>query len=218
MAGEIVFRYVTRAELANFYCTYWAGHGRLPEIVSVARTLGANPIQLQGLLNDKDWRTTVVKRGVPLSARFIMSDEQFKCLAIITDPTRKGGLAARLKLAGVSYACHNNWMNQPEYRKAYMALAEAIIENSLADVNTGLADAATRGDISAIKFFYELTGRYNPKEQTQIDTMSVLMKVVEIISKHVTDPDTLTAIAGEMSLLTAVAGGNSVIPLREIGG
>jgi hypothetical protein len=91
-----------------------------------------------------------------------------------------------------------------------MALAEAILENSLADVNTGLADAAARGDVPAIKFFYELTGRYRPQDAQQLDVMGMLYKVVEIVSKHVTDPVALEKIAGDLKLLSAVAGGPAI--------
>jgi hypothetical protein len=51
---------------------------------------------------------------------------------------------------------------------------------------------------SAIKFYYEVTGRYNPRLQVDVNVDSVMNRVVEIIQKHVRDPQVLMAIADDL--------------------
>lgn len=199
---------VSKQDMFNYFIGVWTAKGVIPNPVEAARGMGGvNPAAVQAFLSEDEWRRKLVIRGLPLTKRTMLTEEQLKTLAIITNPELKGGLAARLKLAGVGHAKHSSWMNDPQYRECYNALAMQILDNALADVNMGLANSAARGDVAAVKFFYEVTGRYRPGDMPQQgqDVMQVLVKVVDIISKHVTDPVTLEKIAGEMTLLAAVA-------------
>jgi hypothetical protein len=196
---------ITKEDALNYYYMYWNTKGILPNVADVALQFDVNPVVVQNMVNSDSFRRSLVVRGVPLSKQSVLSPEQLKCVAIITDPTRKGGLKSRLREAGVSYPTYLSWMAQSEFRDSVNKLAERILENSLADVNTGLVEAATKGDVGAIKFFYELTGRYDPTNKQVMDVMSVLAQVVEIIQRHVTDPEKLEAMASELTMLSAVA-------------
>lgn len=208
MAGSEL-NVVSREELLNFYTYWWNDgpeRGTLPKLFTVARHFSANPVALQNIVEDDSFRRTLALRGLPLDKKQLLDPIQFKCIAILTDPTIRGGLAARLKVAGVSYQQYRAWMQVPQFKDAVTSAAEQVLENNYSSVNLGLVNAAERGDVAAIKFYYEVTGKYNPADRQVMDVMSVLSKVVEIISLRVSDPETLNLIASDLSMLGTTAG------------
>jgi hypothetical protein len=196
---------ITKQDALDYYYLHWNTRGVLPNVADVALQFDVNPVVVQNLVNSDSFRRSLIVRGVPLSKKSVLSSEQLKCIAIVTDPTRKGGLKSRLREAGIPYPTYQSWMVQPEFRDSVNKLAERILENSFADVNTGLVEAATKGDVAAVKFYYELTGRYDPANKQVMDVMSVLAQVVEIIQRHVSDPKILESMANELTMLSAVA-------------
>ncbi len=66
-----------------------------------------------------------------------------------------------------------------------------------ADANVGLVKAVESGDLTAIKFQMELTGRYNPRIDVNVNVEGLLARVVDIVARHVT-PEVMEAIANEL--------------------
>jgi hypothetical protein len=62
------------------------------------------------------------------------------------------------------------------------------------------------GDMKAITFVNQLTGRYDPNARVNLDVPSLLMQVQDIILRHVKDPITKRNNARE---LIALANGQS---------
>jgi len=74
-----------------------------------------------------------------------------------------------------------------------------------------MADAALgqmvqQGDMKAITFLNQLTGRFDPNAKANLDVPALLMQVQDIILRHVLDPATKRNIARE---LIALASGQS---------
>jgi hypothetical protein len=96
-----------------------------------------------------------------------------------------------------------------------------MLTDSYVDMQRALVGQATKGDINAIKFAYELTGRWNPNAGQIMETREVIGAVVEIIQKYVTEPEQLTKIATEMQFLATRAGlnvGGQALELESIEG
>lgn len=198
---------ISEEDLLNYYTTTYQGSGILPTVAAVALALNANPVAIQAIVESNSFRVKAVgSRGLPIPKKSLLSPEQFRAVAIITDPTIGGGLGSRLRMAGITYAKYNNWMLQTEFKEAVNTLAEKILSNSLADVNMGLVGAAAKGDVAAIKFYYEVTGRYNPNDQKVLDVLSVLNSVIEILQEEIRDPATLQAIATKMQFMMSKTG------------
>jgi hypothetical protein len=60
--------------------------------------------------------------------------------------------------------------------------------------------------MKAITFLNQLTGRFDASKQNSIDIVSVMMKVQDVILRHVRDPEVKRNIARE---LIAIANGQS---------
>jgi hypothetical protein len=55
------------------------------------------------------------------------------------------------------------------------------------------------GNVASVKTMYEITGRFRPNEEAQIDIRRVLHTFIEVIQKYVKDPIVLHAIATDLS-------------------
>jgi hypothetical protein len=56
-----------------------------------------------------------------------------------------------------------------------------------------------------------MTGRYDPRAQSEVNVGAIMVRLVEVIQRHIKDPEIIRAIAAEF---TEVA--PSAKPLREL--
>lgn len=90
------------------------------------------------------------------------------------------------------------WKRQPAIA-AY--IRERVTETFKHDdykFNIGLMNKVEQGDVSALKFYAELTGLYNPKLEVTMNVPEVVGVLFEIISKYVTDPEVLSQIGEDL--------------------
>ena len=117
----------------------------------------------------------------------------------------------KLHELGVAPHEYQAWLRDPVYQSYIRTRAEAMLGDSLHESHLALIERVRSGDISAIKYFNEITGRYNPNAGDKADVNSVIMLIVEVIQRHVHDPKLLQLLADDISLIaggvTAVSGG-----------
>lgn len=133
-----------------------------------------------------------------------ISTEQQYCIAILTDPTHSAKtLSQKLKLAGVPYAKYRNWLKQPTFARYLNNITEGLLTDHAGDLHTVLMNKALNGDINAIKYVHELSGRHDPNHRQVEDLLVIVDRLIEIISQEITDQAVLTRIANKMNLVMA---------------
>lgn len=183
---------------------------KIDEIFNEHRDMFENPLQLAKILDHADFKHGILSRGVPWIRPNRLSAEQMYVLAHVLDPTVAGGLAKKLKNLGYSYVTWTAWMKNPEFRSMVASLSADQLEEHAPMIQQALLQTAEKGDMNAIKFYYEITQRWDPNSKNAMDVMAVLSRIVEIITKHVTDPSTLAKIGAEVQMLANTAlGGNN---------
>jgi len=149
--------------------------------------------------------------------------KQHMAIAIICQPMGRKGLMTRLKEAGITQRQYNTWMKNPIFASIVKRATEDIIENAQPLAHEALIKALEKGDMKAVEYFNQMSGRYNPSREAQLDIQSVLVQVIEIIQRNVKDPVALQNIAAEMQLMAAgqklsitgeVLNGNDYVPAR----
>jgi hypothetical protein len=120
---------------------------------------------------------------------------------------------------GITTSEYNTWLRDPLYREYCLARAEELLESSQHIAHLSLIDRVAQGDLGAIKYFNSMTGRYreNGASPVQINLSNTnnygedkLIAVVEIIQRHVKDPDVLAAIGADILALREGAPGTPV--------
>jgi hypothetical protein len=112
-------------------------------------------------------------------------------------------LAKRLKISSSELA---GWMNQKEFGHAMKVKSEENLQKFIPMADAALGQLVQQGDMKAITFVNQLTGRFDPNARQQLDVPSLLLQVQDIVLRHVLDPVVKRNIARE---LIALASGQS---------
>jgi hypothetical protein len=112
-------------------------------------------------------------------------------------------LAKRMK---ISVNEIDGWMRQKEFAAAMVAKSEDNLKKYLPMADAALGQLVQQGDMKAITFINQMTGRFDPNAKQNLDVPALLMQVQDIILRHVLDPAVKRNIARE---LIALASGQS---------
>jgi len=174
---------------------------KAPDIYAEHKDHYENVLQVAAIFEHEDFIVQACRRGIPWKKRKGLTTKQLLALQAVMNPGATGTLTARLRSVNVSPSTWAIWMKDPTFKSYYTAMGSSVLEEAVPMMKTSLANLATKGDLNAIKFAMEVTGEYNPANQAAIEVKAVLAAVVEIISKHVTDAETLTKIGFDLSAL-----------------
>jgi hypothetical protein len=106
----------------------------------------------------------------------------------------------------------DGWMRQKEFASAMSAKSKENLDKYLPLADQALGQLVQQGDMKAITFINQLTGRFDPNKQQAIDLPSIMIQIQDIVLRHVRDPIAKRNIARE---LIALAQGQS--PMSAIG-
>jgi len=129
-----------------------------------------------------------------------LEPRQLLALSVMTDTTQRLTLETRLRRAGISKSEWQNWMRNKKFRAKFENIARETFIRSQSMIDLQLASGALEGKLDFIKYYNEVSGRHDPNKQAKVEVRAVLAAVVEIITRNVTDPETLNRISSEMQL------------------
>lgn len=170
-----------------------------PDIYADHKDFYDDVLQIAGIMETPAFKTGVQRRGVPWKRRKGLDTRQMLALQAVMSSGGKESLNQRLKKIGVARTTWDAWMKDGQFASYVTAMGNDALTEAIPVMKTSLVNLATSGDLNAIRFALEVTGEYNPANQAVIEVRTVLAQVVEIISKHVTDPEALTRIGFELS-------------------
>lgn len=136
----------------------------------------------------------------------VLTEQQLTVANVMLDVLDKRSRLKKLTELGVSTAEYNSWLRDPLYRRYCLERSEGILEEAQPIAHLSLVDRVTQGDLSAIKYLNSMTGRYREKTSAGVEVnvnniqagSDLLIKVVEVIQRHVKDPDLLSAIGDDI--------------------
>lgn len=112
----------------------------------------------------------------------------------------------KLQDLGVGTVTYNAWLRDPVFKDYLHRRAEQLIGDNQHEVDTALLDRVRAGDLKAIAYYNEYTGRFTQQSRTQsanIDVGSVIVKILEIIDEVVTAPSEKREISIKLKQLIA---------------
>lgn len=132
-----------------------------------------------------------------------LTDQQMHAIAIMLDPYDRRSDAKKLADAGIKTRQWSTWLLDETFATYVNDRAERLLASSNFEAHKGLIKGARNGNVAAAKALHEITGRYRPNEEQQIDIRRVLHTFIEVIQKFVKDPIVLHAIAMELSQIAS---------------
>jgi hypothetical protein len=152
--------------------------------------------------NKPRFQAALEKRGLEFQndSKFL-TPTQLLLVNMLLNVEDKKSLRQKLDLLGINMAKYQTWLRDPVFHNYLTMRTEQLFENSDHDAYKSLIQAVTRGDVTAMKLFFEMRGIYSPRLDVNVNIESIVYRLVEVVGKHVKDPAILTAIADEVEQL-----------------
>lgn len=166
----------------------------IPDIRAIAKYMGTKPsaAKISKVVATEEYKQAMFARGINVRKNKGILPEQSYALEIITDPSRKNqDLGKKLASAGVSYTQWRSWLKDPLFSKAFNTITENMLSEHQGDVHVALVNRAISGDMRAIEYFNQVTGRFDPNRTQVLNLQSIISGLLEIITREVTDQPTL---------------------------
>ena len=128
-----------------------------------------------------EYRSGMAKRGIEVNANVSeLTQEQLACISVLTDYTDRRGVTSKLKALGISSSVYRGWLKQWPFNDAIRRIAAQGLSEAVPMAETALAEKAANGNINALKYLFEVTGRYNPQQQQAIDAQELIAIMVDV--------------------------------------
>lgn len=174
---------------------FWHQKKRYPLDEELVQKFGFTKTQLLQMHNSKYYDRCLKDRGITREDRDL-SERQVAAISVITNFSDQRPTSVKLVSIGVSEEELNGWYSNPIFQRELAARADSILDNIFPEAQAQLARQIKAGSFPALKFYYEITGRAQSPET--VNVKMAMMRLIEIVQKHVQDPDILRAIASDM--------------------
>jgi len=145
------------------------------------------------------WHAALALKGM-MKKGSGLTFEQLRALRFLTDVTQRGDLEQKLRKLGISWEVYQNWMRDAKFKSQFQAAAESILDEAQTPVAIALAKSAISGKLESIKYFHQITGKYQSQDSQNVEKFMV--GLVEILQGELSDyPELLRTIAGRLTAL-----------------
>jgi len=201
-----------QVQLLNFCEQYWHLHSTVPSEDFCAEN-GLDRRFYQKAFKSREFREALLARGIkirgvtvgnsPYEKMHALTEEQLTVANVLLDRDDNRSRKKKLADLGVSSAQLNAWYKDPAFQNYLRERTEGMLgENGATEADLALLDALRAGDLNAVKYFNEFSGRYRPGQNTdQVDVKQLLQLFVEVVQKHVADPALQSAIAQDLLMI-----------------
>ncbi len=157
-------------------------------------------LKIRGIDPDRDRPSSESRQSKNRKGRAKrLSDIQLATIALILNPADTRSVTDKLESLGVNPGTYAGWKKSKVFTEYMTQQGQSLFGEFMPDMDNALVSRATKGNLQAIKFAYEVSGRYRPqKDQSMQNVGLLLVKIVEVIQKHVRDPLIIQAIAEDV--------------------
>ena len=203
-SGEVGPRLVKK--LMPWFEAYWHQFHRYPSNAEIIQRYGFTLEQVQILESNKFWLQSLDRRGISRPGRqdLFLTDRQIAAVSIITNFSDTRSLPAKLANAGISEQELDGYYKEPKFVEELRVRTDEVLGNIQPNAVAELGRQINRGSFPALKFYMEITGQAQSPES--LNARRLLQLLIEVIQKHVKDPDVLKAIGDEMDSLRKIQG------------
>lgn len=201
----------TEKKLIQFYEIQWHLRSYVPTIEELSRVLNVKQIEINAMLI----RPPVVKaldaRGIKWRQHTQEDLTATQVAAAVTmmnfADTRSNSV--KLDELGIVPETYYAWLNDPQFKNLVDSLANRNLVNIRPTAIGELTKKINGGDWQAVKYYLDVTGEFIGNETPQSEHLIVML--IEIIQRHVKDPEVIAAIAQDIKL----ASGNRTLEVTH---
>lgn len=149
------------------------------------------------------FQSALEKRGMEFKDDSkLLSPTQLVLVNMLLNVEDKKSLRQKLDMLGIKVSQYQGWLRDPAFHSYLTMRTEQLFENSDHDAYKALIQSVIRGDVQAMKLFFEMRGIWSPKLDVNINVETIVYQLVEIVGRHVKNPEMLRAIADDVEQLS----------------
>ena len=193
--------------------------GMIPAYEMIAARTGEKVQYVKGVIEKNALaRKRLIAAGVDLEvdrSAEVLTPEQLLAANVVLNSHDKKSLREKLDMLGISSQQWHAWMRQPGFSQYMTKRAESAFESNDHAAYSALQEAVEEGSMDAVKFHFEMRGKYKKSIDVNVNVEEILTHVVEIVAKHVKDPDVILAVANDIEALEVESnkeGSRHVVP------
>lgn len=190
-------------QIIGFCESQWFLRGSLPTPETLSDKFNMTSKAITLFLSRDEVKASFNARGIPIIQGRDLTAEQVTVINLMLNLSDTRSERKKLADSDVTARQWEAWKRDPKVREYMRTRSEDILNGAIPEAHIALVDRVRTGDISALKFYYEMTGRYTG-QQSGMDPKVLLGKVFDIITKHVQNPVVLEAIAAEFRVLAGL--------------
>jgi hypothetical protein len=157
---------------------------------------------IQYLLGHKLFDEMLADRGIRRHGAEDLAPEQIVAVTTFLDVSDRRSLPRKLAALGIKSTAWNGWMKDPAFKKYIEKQAQELFASGLPVAHEALMRQVAAGDIRAIKLYYDKFGFGADVQQGNVqDIRLITVRLIEVIQRHVTDPEVLKKIANDFELV-----------------
>jgi hypothetical protein len=127
----------------------------------------------------EEYRELMLEVGIEVTEVTQLNERQIMTLKKLSETGDKRSKTAQLKALGVSTTEWRGWMRQQEFYESFQKMVGGSVKDALLMSEVKLADMAESGDLNAIKFLWEYTGKHNPSQQQALDAQQLMNVMID---------------------------------------
>lgn len=190
-------------ELIKFYEIQWLLSMRVPTVDEVAAYIKQSLTSTNYYLQRPPVIKALDQRGIPFRqhTQEELTSTQIATASLMMNPADDRPAAVKLDALGVLPSTYQAWLNDPKFQN----LVETLSQRALGNIKpTAIAEYTKKiheGDKTVLLHYMDNTGVVKTTEAPQSEVL--IRMLIEIIQKHVQDPEKIMAIAQDIKLATA---------------
>lgn len=208
---------------------FWHTHRYFPSVEEISKLTTLTEDEIASDLNSDNVKVRLENRGISYDAtpptkkgelsknNTLLTDKQLATAMTILNIVDQRSVRVKLEALGVPQSTYNGWTKNKAFADFMAQQTEAMFGDAMPFAHKALLDKVISGDVKAIKLYFEMTGRWSGQQSQETANVKLLiLRLIEILQKHVQDPVVLTMIAEEMKALAptmfgGVNNGNTTI-------
>lgn len=197
---------------------YWRENGFFPSFPEIAQETGIPVNRLESIIFEPIVKKNLEIRGIDWNIdrpqgeskasekrtgkAKRLSDIQLATVATILNPADRRSLTQKLESLGVSPGTYAGWKKSKVFMDYMNSQGSSLFGEFMPEMENVLVKKATEGNIPALKFAFEVSGRYRPNQgEDLVNVKMLIIQLIEVIQRHVKDPITLQAIANDIKAI-----------------
>ena len=183
--------------------SFWT-HGGLPSEEVIVEKCGTTTGKVRSCWKNPSFRQALVARGVdldPEKSDGLLTPTQVLLANMLLNTHDTRSVREKLEMINVSSQQYHAWLRQPAFSNYLRVRSEEMFKSTDFQAYNALSRTVESGDVQALKLFFEMRGIYNPRLQVDVNIEQIVVRIVEIVAKHVGDPEVLTLIANDIETL-----------------